>query len=354
MNLRDYYSNFREVDSLPPREFSYSCISNETGKRCLYKAYLVDKREQNVSLGNLEEIEEILHEMTNSADLGVHHDKYIDYMIKTSSSKIKIETVTEYNSKAFQELDNYELSIFFYNLRTHIKNIIIGISYLKSRFIGDARWLKIENLGFNPVRNHIVLKNFLNISFEPDAQKKETLNDSRPADPSSEGIGNLPRKRHVLNNFSGKSGSISFRSIRHSQFFDQKRCPYLRNFLQLIMNIASVFSNNEEIFDYFNWNRELFELEKRCFTLFLEDIFNSYRANLDYRIEEVIKQEYFDAQSYKELEEQFKEGLQNGGRNQANCPTLARRTSPTIASRATSPSRSSRSMRPRTPRLSRR
>lgn len=304
MNLRDYYSNYVEVASVPPREYSYTCISNETGKRCLYKAYLINKQEQNVCLGHLEEIEEILHEITNSADLGKHHDKYIDYMIKTSKTKIKIETVTEYNSKPFKELDSYELSIFFYNLRSHIKNVVIAISYLKSRFIGDARWLKIENLGFNPVLNHIVLKNFLNICFEPDIHKRSTL-DRAPQEDSA----GPPRKRHVQKSFSGKSGSISFRSIRHAQFFDQKRCPYLRNFLELIMCIASVFVNNEEIFDYFNWNRELFELEKRCFTLFLEDVFNSYRSNLDYRIEEVIKQEYFDAQSYKELEEEFKAGV---------------------------------------------
>jgi hypothetical protein len=165
MNLRDYYSNYIEIYQRPPREFCYSCISHETGKRCTYTVYLINKQEENVNSGKLEEIEEILYEITNSKNLGVHHDKYMDYMIKTSKTKIKLEIVTEYNSKPLKELNNYEMSIFFYNLRKHIKDIVIAISYLKSRFIGDARWLNIHNLGFNPVSNHIVLKNFLNVSF---------------------------------------------------------------------------------------------------------------------------------------------------------------------------------------------
>ena len=166
MNLRDYYSNFIEISCKDNREFTYACISHETGKKCIYKMFLINKEIENVKTGKLEEIEEILHEITDSPNLGVHHDKYVDYMIKTSKTKIKIEIVTEYNSKPIKELNNYELSIFFYNLRTHLKNILIAISYLKSRFIGDARWLNIDNLGFDPASNNIVLKNFVNINFQ--------------------------------------------------------------------------------------------------------------------------------------------------------------------------------------------
>ena len=166
MNLRDYYSNYIELSSNEDREFTYACISHETGKKCTYKVFLINKTTEKVGAGKLEEIEEILHEITDSPNLGPHHAKYVDYMIKTSKTKIKIEIVTEYNSKPLKELNYYELSIFFYNLRSHLKDILIAISYLKSRFIGDARWLKIKNLGFNPASNHIVLNNFVNINFQ--------------------------------------------------------------------------------------------------------------------------------------------------------------------------------------------
>lgn len=323
MNLRDYYSNYKEISSKPPREFEYSCISHETGKRCTYKVFLINKQQENVTGGKLEEFEEILHEITRSPNLGIHHDKYMDYMIKMSKTKVKIEIVTEYNSKPIKKLDNYELSIFFYNLRTHIKNILIAISYLKSRFIGDARWLNIDNLGFNPVSNHIVLKNFLNINFQSNNTYKNgqlgnqgytnstsKSNGSQQGSPL-EGPNSTKRKSHVINNFSGKTTSISFRSIRHSEFFNQQRCPYLKFFLGLIRDIMIIFQQKEEIKDYFNWNQELLEIEKRCFTLFLEDVFKNYQKNMNYRTEEIIKQQYFEAKSYKELEEEFKLGLEN-------------------------------------------
>ena len=312
MNLRDYYSNYVQVSSKPPKEYEYSCISHDTGKKCTYKVYLINKLEQNVHASKLEEIEEILHEITNSSDLGIHHDKYMDYMIKTSRTKIKIEIVTEYNSKPIKQLNSYELSIFFYNLRTHIKDIVIAISYLKSRFIGDARWLNIDNLGFNPVSNYIVLKNFLNINFTKMKQNKSELTLIKEEIPHNSNLKSDIKKSNVINNFIGKSQSISFRSIRHSEFFDQKRCPYLKYFLGLCRDIMIIFQKTEDIRDYFNWNQELLEIEKRCFTLFLEDVFNNYKNNMRFRTEEIIKQDYFEAQSFKDLEEEFKNNLDNG------------------------------------------
>jgi hypothetical protein len=287
-------------------------MSHDTGKKCIYQVYLINKQEENVSPGKLEEIEEILHEITNSPDLGIHHDKYLDYMIKTSKTKIKIEIVTEYNSKPIKQLNDYELSIFFYNLRKHIKDIVIGISYLKSRFIGDARWLKIDNLGFNPVTNNIVLKNFLNISFTK--LKLDSSNIKEMSNEMSQGSSYHGKRSHVINNFKGRNQSISFRSIRHSEFFNQKKCPYLKFFLGLCRDIMIIFQKVEGILYYFNWTQELLELEKRCFTLFLEDVFNNYKNKSTFRTEEIIRQEYFKALSFKELEEEFDNLLNNKNR----------------------------------------
>ena len=72
-----------------------------------------------------------------------------------------------------------------------------------------------------------------------------------------------------------------------------------------------VFQDSNEIYDYFNWNQELLEIEKRCFTLFLEDVFNNYKSNMNFRTEEIMKQQYFNAKSFKELENDFKETLNN-------------------------------------------
>jgi hypothetical protein len=72
-----------------------------------------------------------------------------------------------------------------------------------------------------------------------------------------------------------------------------------------------IFQNSEDLLEYFNWNEEIIQLEKRCFTLFLEEVFKNYKTNINYRTEEIVKQQYFEAQSFKDLENEFKKNLED-------------------------------------------
>lgn len=62
---------------------------------------------------------------------------------------------------------------------------------------------------------------------------------------------------------------------------------------------------SEEIKMYFDWSDELIEIEKNCMTLFLENIFTNFKQNKEYRIEQVMHQEYFDGTSYRDMEHEF-------------------------------------------------
>lgn len=103
---------------------------------------------------------------------------YVDYMIKYSENQIKIETIQKIESKQFYELNESEKAFFFYNMRENLRDIIIALCYLKSRFIGDFRWFQIENLGFNIIHNHIVLSNYLNLDLNvlPEVSNSSNLN----------------------------------------------------------------------------------------------------------------------------------------------------------------------------------
>lgn len=186
--------------------YQYSCLSHETGKKCIYSVFLFDKKKDNVSEEKLEELEEILYEFTSSSYTGEHLSNCIDYMIKFSKTMVKVELVSEYKSKPIKSLDGYELAVFFYNIRRNLKDLIIGLCYLKSRFIGDARWLRIGNLGFNSISNNIVLSNYINIDLRQ-KKKKGTLK---------------PIKEVVGNDFlSGTNSNSNEQESIHSFFIEE-------------------------------------------------------------------------------------------------------------------------------------
>ena len=86
----------------------------------------------------------------------------------------------------------------------------------------------------------------------------------------------------------------------------------MRFFLGLLRDLMIMFRENEEIIDYFDWNMELLEIEKNCFVLFLEGTFDLFKEDKTFKIEDAIGHEFFDAPSYKQLEEQFEEKLREG------------------------------------------
>jgi hypothetical protein len=156
--IREHYSNFVLKKALNQSQ-EYECISNSRCKKCLYNCYIF--RLKKKSLKRIEELEEILNEISNTSNKKKHFQTYIDYLIKLSKTHVQIETVREVNSKEFLNLSPFELSIFYFHLRGHIRDIIIALMFLKSRFIGDPRWLNLQNLHFDSKENQIRLCNYL-------------------------------------------------------------------------------------------------------------------------------------------------------------------------------------------------
>ena len=80
-----------------------------------------------------------------------------------------------------------------------------------------------------------------------------------------------------------------------------------------------ILQESPEIYDYFNWNQELLEIEKSGFTLFLEDILGLFKANNGFKTEDILKRQYFQAKTFKELELEFKESLE---KSKSNSPSF--------------------------------
>ena len=169
-----YYSNFEDIteenygtsDGSTFREFvgkfkEFSCISNETGKKCSYFIFLFHIQKDKVMKQKIFELEAILDEFTRSSKIGDHLENYLDYTIQKSKTRLKVEVVKEYSCRDILSLTDYERAIFFYNIRKHLKDILISINYLKSRFIGNPDWFNSKNVTFNPITNKILLKNFI-------------------------------------------------------------------------------------------------------------------------------------------------------------------------------------------------
>lgn len=139
--------------------FEYECISKETNQKCIYTVFSFLNEEKNIN--RITEISEILSEVCNLDHQKPHFQKYLDYLIKTSQTRVRIETVRELNVTRLHHLSTFGLAIFFYNLRTHLRDLVTALSYLKSRFIGDPRWLKLRNVGFSLDRDQIQLLDFV-------------------------------------------------------------------------------------------------------------------------------------------------------------------------------------------------
>lgn len=63
--------------------------------------------------------------------------------------------------------------------------------------------------------------------------------------------------------------------------------------------------------EYFDWTTELIETEKRCLGLFLASCLKSFQKNRKISVESFLMDEYFDAQSFKEIEDSFSGQIQN-------------------------------------------
>lgn len=182
VEIRKHYSCFNlkrrsEIMS------EFECLSIETNEKCVYNVFnfLIEEKNPN----RITEISEILLEVYHLNNRKRHFQKYLDYLIKTSKNNVRIEIVRELNVTRLDQLSSFGLAIFFYNLRAHLRDLITSLSFLKSRFIGDPRWLRLKNIGFSLNDNQIQLLDFVFIGLNykskrlaqrPDLLSEEKLN----------------------------------------------------------------------------------------------------------------------------------------------------------------------------------
>lgn len=96
-------------------------------------------------------------------------------------------------------------------------------------------------------------------------------------------------------------------SLRHICVFKTGKCPYIKRFIALCRDIYIIFQNLEEYKKFFNWNNQLYEIEKKSLLLFIEKIFQNFQDNQFYTIEDVMREEYFDGKPFKDLATEFLE-----------------------------------------------
>ena len=76
-----------------------------------------------------------------------------------------------------------------------------------------------------------------------------------------------------------------------------------------------MFNDIKDIRDYFEWTEELVSIEKNCLLLFLDSIFKKYKSKDSISIEELLKEEYFNAITYRELQVQYEKELEEENLN---------------------------------------
>ena len=75
--------------------------------------------------------------------------KYIDYRILKFRKYMIVETAFRDEGIQLKDLTKFELAILFKDMRTHFKNMIMTLAYLKVRLVFASQWLIHQNIMFN-------------------------------------------------------------------------------------------------------------------------------------------------------------------------------------------------------------
>lgn len=67
---------------------------------------------------------------------------------------------------------------------------------------------------------------------------------------------------------------------------------------------------NDDLEEYFDWTAELIETEKRCMGILLRDCLVSFKQNRKITVESFLLDEYFEALSFKHIEDSFSGQIQ--------------------------------------------
>ena len=75
--------------------------------------------------------------------------KYLDYRIMQFKKYMIVETAFRDEGIQLKDLTKFELAILFKDMRTHFKNMILTLAYLKVRLVLSSQWLINQNIMFN-------------------------------------------------------------------------------------------------------------------------------------------------------------------------------------------------------------
>ena len=75
--------------------------------------------------------------------------KYSDYRILRYKKFILVETAFKDEGIQLEKLSKFELAILFKDMRSHFKNMILTLAYLKVRLVTASDWLIHQNIIFN-------------------------------------------------------------------------------------------------------------------------------------------------------------------------------------------------------------
>jgi hypothetical protein len=75
--------------------------------------------------------------------------KYTDYRILRYKKFILVETAFKDEGIQLEDLSKFELAILFKDMRSHFKNMILTLAYLKVRLVSASQWLIHQNIIFN-------------------------------------------------------------------------------------------------------------------------------------------------------------------------------------------------------------
>lgn len=88
---------------------------------------------------------------------------YEDYLISYSKDNIKLEITLNNDLTSLSQLDCLEKCIFFFDIRTHLFDLLTSLCYLKKYGIPNPSSLNLQNILFDYQNNYLKLNNFISI-----------------------------------------------------------------------------------------------------------------------------------------------------------------------------------------------
>jgi hypothetical protein len=123
-------------------------ISIKNPCNCWIIEEYINTRGQQVDPEKINSLSLTLQEFCQE-EISPYLTSYIDFRILKYKKFFLVETAFEDEGIQLDKLSKFELGILFKDMRTHIRNMILTLSYLKVRLVTIPDWLSSANVMFN-------------------------------------------------------------------------------------------------------------------------------------------------------------------------------------------------------------